>query len=84
MLSSTLSTLAAADRWHGPGGWWPIFPLIWLLVVAAVVTTAALVLRRGHSGGRVGESRLAERFAAGEIGEQEYRQRLAVLKEHGR
>ena len=37
---------------------------------------------RGHShrGSYAGESRLAERYAAGEIDEAEYRERLAVLR----
>ena len=37
---------------------------------------------RGHShrGSYAGESRLAERYAAGEIDETEYRERMAVLR----
>lgn len=88
----TLSTVganladAAADRWDGPGPWWPIFPALWLLVVAAIITTAVLTGRRNarRAGSRSGEGRLAERYAAGEISEQEYRERLAVLREQSR
>ena len=74
--------LADSDHWHGPG-WWLIFPIFWLLFVGAVVLFFVFGRRRacGMSGGRHGESRLAERFAAGEIGEQEYRERLTVLRE---
>ncbi len=75
--------LAASDRWDGPGPWWPLFPLLWLLIVVGVVTTFVVAGRRNRSraGASAGESRLAERFAAGEIAEEEYRQRLGVLKE---
>ena len=84
-LSSTnlLSSVATSDHWEGPGAWWPIFPLMWLLVIGAIITTVVLVGKRRSRVGPVqaGQSRLAERFAAGEIDEQEYRERLAVLKE---
>lgn len=74
--------LADSDHWHGPG-WWVVFPVFWLLFFGALVLFFAFGRRRGcrGGGGWTGESRLAERFAAGEIGEQEYRERLAVLRE---
>ena len=84
------STLLANDTAqvllaHGDGrdGWWPVFPLFWLLVVGAIVAAIVLSRRRNSAltGQRAGEARLAERFAAGEIDEQEYRTRRAVLKE---
>ena len=87
LSSSTLtSAVAASDGWDGPGAWWPVFPLLWLLVIAAVVTTFVVVGRRRaqYAGARAGESRLAERYAAGEIDDQEYRERLAVLKKQSR
>jgi putative membrane protein len=70
------------DHWDGPGAWWPVFPLLWFLVVAGIVTAVVVTgRRRARFGGvRSGEARLAERFADGEITEQEYRERLAVLK----
>ena len=75
--------LAHAD---GRDGWWPIFPVLWLLVIGAIATTIVLSRRRNHAlaGPRAGEARLAERFAAGEISEQEYRERRTVLKEQSR
>ncbi len=87
---STLSTEAIttagtvfADRWDGPGRWWPVFPFLWLLVAAAVVTVFVLRGRRHRrrAGPEAGRTRLAERFAAGEIDETEYRARLGVLAE---
>ncbi|MGH3425047.1 MAG: SHOCT domain-containing protein, partial [Nocardioidaceae bacterium] len=85
MLSSavvTTSVFANGDHWDGPGPWWPIFPILWFLFVVAVIFTFAR-FGRGRWGrpSNTGESRLAERFAAGEIDEREYRERLAVLKE---
>ncbi len=77
------TVLAGADRWGSPGPWWPLFPLLWLLIVIGVVTSFVLIGRRhrNRAGARAGESRLAERFAAGDITGDEYRDRLAVLKE---
>jgi putative membrane protein len=68
-----------------------IFPIMWFLFI---LIFAIVVLRFGwwrrnrcydepgrNEPSRTGKSRLAERFAAGEIDEQEYRSRLAVLEE---
>lgn len=86
---STLTILAAdtaqfvtAHRDGPDGPFWPIFPLLWLLIVGGIVTTFLLAgrRRRAFAGPHAGEAKLAERFAAGEIDEQEYRQRLSVLK----
>jgi putative membrane protein len=86
LLSTFSTTLADNDHWDGPGAWWPIFPLLWFLVIATVITLFVRSgRRRSRFGGiRAGESRLAERFADGEITEQEYRDRLAVLKAQAR
>ena len=76
-------TTLARDHWDGPGPWWPILPILWFLVLAGIVATAVVLTRRNRrgQGSRSGQARLAERYAAGEIDEQEYRSRLAVLKE---
>jgi putative membrane protein len=83
-MNSVTAVLLSADpdRWHGPH-WWPVFPLLWLLIIIGVITTCVLVARRNRdrTAVRSGESRLAERFAAGEIAEDEYRHRLGILKE---
>ena len=77
--------VAMGDGHHyGPPPWWPIFPLLWLLVIATVVFVAIRFGRRrgyGHGHGHGGLDRLAERYAAGEIDETEYRNRRAVLEE---
>lgn len=84
MLSTALaagSTLAAHDHWDGPGPWWPIFPFLWLLIIGAFIFLVSRRARHCGYGPRTGVSRLSERYAAGEIDEAEYRERLAVLKE---
>ena len=82
---NTLMTLAAhtGAGYDGPGPWWPIFPIFWLLAfIAVLLFFATMGRRRWHDhGSSTGRSRLAERFASGEIDEDEYRSRLAVLDE---
>ena len=84
-MTTLLSAAAANDHWDGPGPWWPIFPLLWFLFIVALFATFGFFGRRrggcGYGGGRGGLDRLAERYAAGEIDETEYRNRRAVLEE---
>ncbi len=73
--------MLAAWCGHGWGGgpWFPWFPLFWI----AVIVTVAFLFRRGRWGhwhGGSGEAVLAERFARGEITEEEYRQRISILR----
>ncbi len=86
-MYTLLSTAVAMypDHWNGPGWWWPIFPLLWLLLIALLITRFSFLGRRRwrQYGTRAGEARLAERYAAGEIDEQEYERRLATLKRLG-
>lgn len=89
MTTSIIPTaVVLSEPWHRDGGgpWGLIFPLAWLLVIAALVTAAVILFRRNRQHGPLyaGEARLSERFAAGEVDEQEYRERLAVLRERGR
>ncbi len=70
---------------HGGGfGWFGVFRL--LLLVAIIAGVFFLLRRRPGEGReeRTGESVLAERYAKGEISEEEYRQRLTVLRESRR
>jgi putative membrane protein len=95
MQTLTLATSALTDQapwhgtWNGPGPWWPIFPFLWLLFVIALFATFGFLGRRrfgrmqARFGQRAGEARLAERYAAGEIDEQEYERRLVTLKRLG-
>jgi putative membrane protein len=79
------ATTLAEHSWDGPGPWWPLFPLLWLaLIVAVFLVVTRFGRRRLQRGSYAGESRLAERFAAGEIDAVEYREKLAVLHERDR
>lgn len=70
-----------ADHWH-QGQWWGIaLPFLWFFLI---VGTISFFKRRGGCGRHhrsSGESVLQERYAKGEISEQEYRDRLSVLRE---
>ena len=85
---NTLMTIAthAGPGYDGHGAWWPIFPIFWLLAfITVLLFFATMGRRRWHDhGSSTGRSRLAERFASGEIDEDEYRSRLAVLDENRR
>ncbi len=85
MFVAATLLLAEMGRGYGfgPGAWWPIFPIFWLLL-ATVVVFAVFRSRRAwwrQSAGPSAESVLSERYARGEIDEDEYRARLSVLKE---
>ncbi|HEX6461564.1 MAG TPA: SHOCT domain-containing protein [Thermoleophilaceae bacterium] len=77
LITYTLPT-AAFHCWHH-GGWWIVFPILWLLLAAFVV---ALFWRRGgrNDGGDSPRRILGERFARGDISADEYRDRLAELQ----
>lgn len=77
-----MNTMLIADGpWHHEhaAGWWVLFPigfgLFWLLVLGG---GGYLIWRRTRPGGKA-EAVLAERYARGEIDEEEYRERLSVL-----
>lgn len=77
------SSAFLADAHWGPPGWWFVFPLLWFLFFAFLVWTFAFRRRRWPCGDglRSGEARLAERYAAGDIDETEFRHRRDVLRE---
>ncbi|HKS50476.1 MAG TPA: hypothetical protein VJS67_01250 [Pseudonocardiaceae bacterium] len=81
----TSYAVAAYPGWgHGPGtggpGWWLIFPILFWALVLSVV--GYLIYRRSskQQARAAGERALAERYARGEIGEEELRQRRTVLR----
>ncbi|MGW0478101.1 SHOCT domain-containing protein [Nonomuraea sp. NPDC003214] len=71
-------------------GFWPVIPMIWGLFWIAVVALAVWTWRRGVWGrrGRPAETRptapaeqiLAERYARGEMSDDEYLERMSVLR----
>ncbi|MBA2311349.1 MAG: SHOCT domain-containing protein [Actinobacteria bacterium] len=80
------TALLLAEHGHewGAAGWlWPIFPLLWVGLIVTAFFFFGRRMRRGmhHHPFHSGESVLAERYARGEVTEQEYRERLAVLKQ---
>jgi putative membrane protein len=64
-------------------GWWPLWPILWLAVLVAVVWFLSRRWGRPRGGGGLDRAReiLAERFARGELSSEEYRQRLAELSD---
>jgi putative membrane protein len=63
-------------------GWWPGFGLLWIVLIWGTVAFFFWRRRRWWSGPRAsGEAVLGERYARGEITEEEYRERLRVLKD---
>ncbi|WP_406514005.1 SHOCT domain-containing protein [Streptomyces sp. NBC_00161] len=78
---------------HGMGGWgWVTMSFSMVLLVALAVASVVLLLRSvarfpsGPAQPSVAPSAkqvLAERFARGEIDEEEYEQRLTALRAHG-
>lgn len=67
-------------HWHGGPGWWLVFPILfWIVVLSAV---GYLLYRRspGQAARIAAERTLAERYARGEIDQDELRQRRTVLR----
>ena len=83
-MNTLITALAAHDTYGGPGAWWPVFPLMWFAFIVIVILLMTRIGRRRwrDCGPASGRSRLADRFAGGEIDETEYRTRLAVLEEN--
>jgi putative membrane protein len=74
--------LAAWCGWGG-GHWFVLFPLFWLVVIGGLFFLVR-PRRWAHRHAGSGEAVLAERYARGEITEDEYRQRRSVLQERSR
>jgi putative membrane protein len=78
--------------WYGPGSNnWPSFALMvfnmmvfWALLIGAVLLLVRSVRRNGQAAPGGGRSRaeelLAERYARGEIDDEEYARRLETLR----
>ena len=81
------------DNWGWGWGGWLLMTIVMIMFWAAVITAVVLTVRylagSRHPGANPGisaparaEDLLAERFARGEIDDDEYRQRLTLLREH--
>jgi putative membrane protein len=91
MLSAlTAAAVAAAPlipmHWQGPGGFgwlWLLIPLFWITVFVLLFVFVGRRFRRGGGPWQMHgspEQTLGDRYAKGEIDEQEYRTRLEVLR----
>ena len=73
--------------WSDNGwGWWPLMPLLMLVFWGAVIWMVVTVVRHSTAASSPPatadpERTLAERYARGEIDEDDYRHRLDVLRE---
>ena len=79
---------------HWGGGFWPVIPFFWGLFWVALVALAITARRRGWWGPRrtpattgptagptaSAEQILAERYARGEMSDDEYFEKISVLK----
>jgi putative membrane protein len=70
---------------YGMGGWGPVLMtagnlLFWVLVVVGVIALVRYLRRQPSASRPAAEELLAERYARGEITEQEYQERLDVLR----
>ena len=73
---------------NGMSGWGPVLMtagnvLVWALIIACVIALVRYLRRSTPTDRSAAEELLAERFARGEIDEQEYRERLDVLRRAG-
>jgi len=71
------------DNDHMSGGWWWVMGIGWLIFLAIVVTVGIVLARSLSSrdrGSRSAQDILADRFARGEIDEDEYRKRRDALR----
>lgn len=69
--------------WHpGWGGWWALMPLVMLAVVGGLFWILFTLSRPSSAPGPATEAErlLDVRYARGEIDDNEYRHRLAVLR----
>lgn len=70
--------------WDGPGGWGfgpgPFF-LLFPLLLGLAAAAAIVIWRRRSSDTSSSEATLEDRFARGDLSEEEYRSRLAVIRE---
>jgi putative membrane protein len=76
----------AGQMWDGDHhmgrGWWWVMGIGWLVFLGLIAVVVVLLVRRGTGSGRSAgaEDVLAERYARGEIDDDEYRRRLDVLR----
>ena len=75
-----IAPLLAVSSWHHHGVWWFPIGLLWIVALAAVIW---LIVRKLQTRERSATDILAERYARGEVSNEEYRERLDELRRHG-
>ena len=88
VLSLAQSLTTHPGPWHGGYGWFPFFPFVgFFFCVLLLFLLFGIFGRRRMWGGppyrdgvHSAEADLARRFAAGEIDENQYEQRVATLR----
>jgi putative membrane protein len=82
-MESAIVLAEHGHEWAAAGGWWPVFPLLWFALILGGFFFFGSRMRRSMQQRpfRSGEAVLAERYARGEVTEEEYRERLKVLKQ---
>jgi putative membrane protein len=79
-----LGQMMWGDGDHMGGGWWWVMGIGWLVFLTLIVVLAFVLIRSltqpRPNARNAADEILAERFARGEIDEQEYRQRRATLR----
>jgi putative membrane protein len=85
MASMVAQMWGDSDHMGGGTGWWWVMGIGWLVFLALVATLLSFIIRQAADRGRRpashgAEDLLADRFARGEIDEDEYRQRREALR----
>lgn len=90
--------MMGGDGWMWGHGWswggWVLMSVLMVLVLLALIAAVVVAIRYVSGSGTAGEgptgnvrqgpeSVLADRFARGEIDDDEYRRRLSLLRLHG-
>ncbi len=83
--AATLEDMNTMTHWGWGAGFWPIIPVLWGLFWVALVALGARAWQKGRRRTEVSatgsaERILAERYARGEMTDDEYFERMSVLK----
>lgn len=77
-LTEAVMATGLHEHAYGHGGpWFLLIPLFWIAVIATLIV---VFKRRGPWRHHGAEGVLRDRFARGEVTEEEYRQRLEILR----
>ena len=83
MMAATLATVCENCDDHMGRGWWWVMGIGWLVFLALIVVLVVVLVRHYGTANRPARSALdtlSERFARGELDEDEYRRRRDALR----